>query len=62
MLYCGESTTLNVTLPVTTCHGFTSIAKLKPGDAAMRSYDGAVEQALEADPFFLAPLKLHYLK
>jgi hypothetical protein len=45
------------------CHGFTIIAKLKPGrEAAMRSYAATVEKALQADPLFLAPLKLHYLK
>lgn len=45
------------------CHGFTIIAKLKPGrEAAMRSYADKVEKALQADPSFLAPLKLHYLK
>ena len=45
------------------CHGFTIIAKLKPGrEAAMRGYADTVEKALAADPTFLAPLKLHYLK
>ena len=45
------------------CHGFTIIAKLKPGrDAAMRAYADKVEKALQGDPSFLAPLKLHYLK
>src|SRR5947207_13560351 len=45
------------------CHGFTIIAKLKPGrEAAMRGYADVVEKALQADPLFLAPLKLHYLK
>src|ERR1700749_3625835 len=45
------------------CYGFTIIAKLKPGkEAAMRGYADAVEKATQADPFFLAPLKLHYLK
>ncbi len=45
------------------CHGFTIIAKLKPGrEAAMRSYADTVEKALQGDPSFLAPLKLHYLK
>lgn len=45
------------------CHGFTIIAKLKPGkEAAMREYAAKVEKALQGDPFFLAPLKLHYLK
>ena len=45
------------------CHGFTIIAKLKPGrEAAMRGYADTIEKALAADPTFLAPLKLHYLK
>lgn len=45
------------------CHGFTIIAKLKPGrEPAMREYAATVEKALQADPSFLAPLKLHYLK
>src|SRR6516162_11833718 len=45
------------------CYGFTIIAKLKPGrEPAMRAYAGKVEKALQSDPFFLAPLKLHYLK
>ncbi len=45
------------------CYGFTIIAKLKPGrEAAMRAYGGTIEKAIEADPSFLAPLKLHYLK
>ena len=45
------------------CYGFTIVAKLKPGrEAAMRAYGGTIEKAIEADPSFLAPLKLHYLK
>jgi len=45
------------------CYGFTIIAKLKPGrEEAMRAYAATVEQAIKADPFYLAPLKLHYLK
>ena len=45
------------------CYGFTIIAKLKPGrESAMRAYADAIEKAMKADPFFLAPLKLHYLK
>ena len=45
------------------CHGFTIIAKLKPGrEGAMREYADRVEKAMEANPQFLAPLKLHYLK
>ena len=45
------------------CYGFTIVANLKPGRAdAMRAYGEAVVKALEADPDFLAPLKLHYLR
>jgi hypothetical protein len=45
------------------CYGFTIIAKLKPGrEAAMREYGNTIEKAIKADPSFLAPLKLHYLK
>ena len=45
------------------CHGFTIIAKLKKGrEAAMRKYGETVEAAIKADPNYLAPLKLHYLK
>ena len=45
------------------CYGFSIIAKLKPGrEAAVRTYGETVEKAIQADPFFLAPLKLHYLK
>src|SRR3954464_10247934 len=45
------------------CYGFTIIAKVKPGrEAAMLSYANTVETALQGDPQFLAPLKLHYLK
>ena len=44
-------------------YGFSVIAKLKPGrEAAMRAYGETVEKAIQADPFFLASLKLHYLK
>lgn len=45
------------------CYGFTIIAPLKPGrEAAMREYANTVEGAIKANPDFLAPLKLHYLK
>jgi len=45
------------------CYGFTIIAKLKPGrEAAMRAYGNTIENAIKADPTFLAALKLHYLK
>jgi hypothetical protein len=44
-------------------YGFTIIAKLKPGrEPAMREYANRIEAAMKADPQFLAPLKLHYLK
>jgi hypothetical protein len=44
-------------------YGFTIIAKLKPGrEAAMRTYADTIEKAMKADPQFLAPLKLHFLK
>ena len=45
------------------CHGFTIIAKIKPGrEEIFRQYAKRVEAALENDPHFLAPLKLHYLR
>jgi len=45
------------------CYGFTIVANVKPGRAeAMRSYGQRLAKALEADPFVLAPLKLHYLR
>jgi hypothetical protein len=45
------------------CHGFTIIAKVKPGRAdVMREYGNILAKALEADPYLLAPLKLHYLR
>jgi hypothetical protein len=45
------------------CFGFTIVANLKPGRAdAMRAYGRRLAEALEADPFVLAPLKLHYLR
>jgi hypothetical protein len=45
------------------CYGFTIIAEVKPGRAdAIRSYGGRLAQAVEADPYVLAPLKLHYLR
>jgi hypothetical protein len=44
-------------------HGFTVIAKVKPGrEAAIREYGKTVEAAIAGDPTILAPLKLHYLK
>ena len=45
------------------CHGFTLIAKIKPGRAeAVREYGAKIAQALEKDPHLLAPLKLPYLR
>ncbi|GAA4249520.1 hypothetical protein [Dactylosporangium darangshiense] len=45
------------------CYGFTIIAKVKPGRAdVIREYGGTLAAALEADPYLLAPLKLHYLR
>jgi hypothetical protein len=52
------------TLPKTpSCYGFSVIAKVLPGrEAAMREYGKKIEEAVKADPFVLAPLKLHYLR
>jgi hypothetical protein len=45
------------------CHGFTLIAKVKPGRAeAIRDYGVRLAKALEPNPEILAPLKLHYLR
>lgn len=45
------------------CHGFTIVAKVKAGRAqAIRGYGERLVQALKADPYVLAPLKLHYLR
>jgi len=45
------------------CHGFTIIAKIKPGrEQVIREYGTTLEKALETDPYVLAPLKLHYLR
>lgn len=45
------------------CYGFTIIAKVKPGrEDAVREHGKTIEKAIQADPFYLAPLKLHYLK
>ncbi len=45
------------------CYGFTLIAKIKPGrEPVIREYGKTIEKALDADPYFLAPLKLHYLR
>ena len=45
------------------CYGFSILAKVKPGrEDAIRDHGKAIEKAIQDDPFYLAPLKLHYLK
>jgi hypothetical protein len=45
------------------CHGFTIIAKIKPGTAEeIRQYGTTLEQAVKDNPDVLAPLQLHYLR
>ena len=45
------------------CHGFTIVAKVKPGqEEAVRQYGATIEKAVEGSPEVLAPLKLHYLR
>lgn len=45
------------------CHGFTIIAKIKPGtEEEVRQYGKKLENALAGDPHVLAPLQLHYLR
>lgn len=45
------------------CHGFSIIAKVKPGqEQAIRDYGKGIEEAVKGDPFVLAPLRLHYLR
>jgi len=44
-------------------HGFTIIAKIKPGtEDEIRQYGNKLENALAGDPHILAPLQLHYLR
>src|SRR5215510_10016266 len=44
-------------------YGFTLIAKVKPGrEEAVRLHGKTIEEAIKADPGFLAPLKLHFLR
>jgi hypothetical protein len=44
-------------------YGFSVIGKVKPGrEQAVRDYGKTIEAAVTADPFVLAPLKLHYLR
>jgi hypothetical protein len=45
------------------CHGFTLIAKVKPGrEDAIRAYGKTIEKAIADVPDALAALKLHYLR
>jgi hypothetical protein len=45
------------------CHGFTIIAKIKPGtEDTIRQYGKTLEAAVDGDPHVLAPLQLHYLR
>jgi hypothetical protein len=45
------------------CHGFTLIAKIKPGrEDAIRAYGKTIEKAIADLPDALATLKLHYLR
>ena len=45
------------------CYGFSVVAKVKPGrEKAIREYGKSIEDAVNADPSVLAPLKLHYLR
>jgi hypothetical protein len=45
------------------CHGFTIIARIKPGTQdEIRAYGKTIEKALESQPDVLAPLQLHYLR
>jgi len=45
------------------CHGFSVVAKVKYGrEQAIRDYGKKIEEAVKADPFVLAPLRLHYLR
>ena len=45
------------------CHGFTIVAKVKPGrEEAVRAYGKEIESAVAAEPTCLAVLRLHYLR
>ena len=45
------------------CHGFTIIARIKPGtEDEIRGYGTRIEKTIEANPHALAPLQLHYLR
>ena len=44
-------------------YGFTLIAKVKSGrEETIRAYGKTIENAIAANPFALAPLRLHYLR
>src|SRR5438045_8835702 len=43
------------------CHGFSIIAKIKPGtEDDIRAYGARIEETIEASPHAPAPLQLHY--
>ena len=45
------------------CHGFTIIAKIKPGtEGEIRAYGKKIEDTIAASPHALASLQLHYLR
>src|SRR5258706_1809556 len=45
------------------CHGFTIIAKIKPGtEDEIRAYGTRIEKTIEANPLALGLLQLHYLR
>ncbi len=48
---------------IAACHGFTIIAKIKPGtEGEIRAYGKKIEDTIAASPHALAPLQLHYLR
>jgi hypothetical protein len=58
-----ESGMYGSAMPTTPANGFTIIAKVKPGRAAIiRAYATSVEKAVQENPYILAPLRLHYLR
>ena len=45
------------------CHGFTIIAKIKPGtEDKIRAHGKKIEETIAASPHALATLQLHYLR
>jgi hypothetical protein len=45
------------------CHGFTIIAKIKPGtEGEIHAYGKRMENTIAASPRALAPLQFHYLR